>query len=161
MASGTPIFRQVSWLAAIPSLMILAVAAAMGQLMGGQNGIYVALACCFGYAMVARSLVAREHRGGIRLVRRGRFSEAIPRFERSFAFFDRHRWLDDWRGLVLLSSSRASYREMAMLNSAFCYSQVGEGTRAAETYRRCLGLFPGSGMAEAALKMMESARPKA
>ncbi len=161
MATGTPILRQVSWLVAIPSLLVLAAAATTGQYVGGTFGMFVALACYIGYTIAVRSLVAREHRNGIRLVRRKRFSEAISHFEQSFTFFDRHRWLDAWRGIILLSSSKASYREMALLNTAFRFSKVGEGTRAADTYRRCLELFPNSGVAESALRMLESVRPRA
>jgi tetratricopeptide (TPR) repeat protein len=162
MATRTPIVRQVSWLVALPSLLVLAAVAMLGLYLGGNTGLIVAVACFLAYSIGMRSLIAREHRRGIRLVRSKQFGEAIPHFERSFEFFDRHRWLDDWRGLVLLSSSRASYREMALLNVAFCLSQLGDGARAAETYQRCLELFPESGMAEAALRMLGAAtRPGA
>ncbi len=158
MPSGAPIVRQGSLTVALPSLLVLAGAMVAGWLLGGQNGMVVAIGCYLGYSVTARLVVAREHRRGIRLVRRGLLAEAIPHFERSFSFFDHHRWLDDWRGLVLLSSSRASYREMALLNRAFCLGQMGEGVKASDAYRRCLELFPESVMANAALRMIEAAR---
>lgn len=160
MKTGTPIIRQASWIVALPSLLILSAASALGFYVGGNNGIVVAVSCYLGYSIASRTLVAREHRSGIQLVRRKRFADAIPHFERSFAFFDRHRWLDSGRGIFLLSSSRASYREMALLNAAFCFSQTGASDRAVLTYQRCLQLFPGSGIAEAALRMIEGFRPK-
>ena len=158
MPTHTPIIRQASWLVALPSLLILSGTVALGWALHGENGMLVAITCYLAYSMTARLFVAREHRRGIRLVRRKRFLEAIPHFARSFDFFDRHRWLDDCRGFVLLSSSRASYREMALLNRAFCHGQVGEGVKAAGAYRRCLELFPDSGMAEAGLRLIEAGR---
>jgi tetratricopeptide (TPR) repeat protein len=157
MATETPIIRQNSWLVAMPSLVVLAAAFMLGVYLDGRRGFFIAGGCYIAYSIAARALVAREQRRGIRLVRANRFAEAIPHFERSFEFFDRHRWLDDWRGLVLLSSNRASYREMALLNIAFCLTQVGDGPRAAETYQRCLDLFPESGMAQAALRTLAAA----
>jgi hypothetical protein len=158
MPSTTPIVRQASWRVALPSLFILTGVVALGWTLGGQVGMFVAIACYLAYSIAARFVIARDHRVGIELTRRESFREAIPHFERSFDFFDRHRWLDDWRGFVMLSSSRASYREIALLNGAFCHSQVGEGLQAEATYRRCLELYPSSGMAEAGLRLIEAAR---
>lgn len=105
-----------------------------------------------------RRLLPHDHRAGMALFRQGRFAEALPCFQRSYDFFTRRRWLDDWRYVALLSSSRISYREMALLNIAYCYGQMGDGPRSLECYQRVAAEFPGSGMAEAALKMFESAR---
>ena len=55
----------------------------------------------------------------------------------------------------MLSSSRISYREMGLLNAAFCFGQSGQRERAIEEYRRVLVEFPGSKMAEAALRLLE------
>ena len=45
---------------------------------------------------------------------------------------------------------------MALLNIAFCYSQIDQGKKAKEYYQRVLNEFPESGMATAALKMIDS-----
>jgi len=56
----------------------------------------------------------------------------------------------------MMSPSAMSYREMALINIAFAYSQIGNGKRAKEYYERAQKEFPNSGMANAALKMIES-----
>jgi len=102
-------------------------------------------------------LIARDHRKGIGLVRQQRFKDAIPHFLQSYESFDQRRWLDDYRAIFMLSASAMSYREMALNNAGFCYSQIEDGVNARKYYEQCLALFPESGFASAALKMMDSA----
>ncbi|PHQ61052.1 MAG: hypothetical protein COC08_06375 [Maribacter sp.] len=49
-----------------------------------------------------------------------------------------------------------SYREMALANIGFCYSQIGDGIKSKEYYERTLKEFPESGLAKSALKMMSA-----
>ena len=58
----------------------------------------------------------------------------------------------------MMSASAISYREMALCNIAFCYSQLGDGQKAESYYRRALDEFPNSALAVAALRMIESVR---
>lgn len=85
------------------------------------------------------------------------FAEAIPCFERSLEFFDRHPWLDRYRSVILLSVSAISYREMAMTNLGFCYSQLLDGTNARQWYERCIERFPESSIAQCSLNMLDCA----
>lgn len=101
-------------------------------------------------------LLARAHRHGIHLSHQHRFAEAIVEYEASYDFFSRHRWLDDYRSIFMMTPGAMSYREMALVNIAFAYSQLGDGTKAIEYYRRALDEFPDNQIALAALKMMES-----
>lgn len=158
MVSGTPIIRQTSISVALPSLVVVAVVVLVGTYFGGLNGLVISSACYLAYSWTSRLVIAREHHAGMKLVRRGAFQEALPHFESSFEFFSRRKWLDEWRGLVLLSSSKAGYREMALLNIAYCYGQIGQGDRAIETYQHCLDLFPNSKMALYSLRMLQSVR---
>ena len=76
--------------------------------------------------------------------------------QESYDFFTRCRWLDRYRAVTLMSLSAISYREMALINIAFAYSQIGDGGKAKEHYERALDDFPNSGMASAALKLINS-----
>ncbi|MCA9091467.1 MAG: hypothetical protein KDA90_22865 [Planctomycetaceae bacterium] len=98
-----------------------------------------------------------DHRAGIYLVRKQQFEDAIPHFLRSFEFFQRRLWLDKYRAILMLSTTAISYREMALVNAAFCYSQIGDGENARKYYEQCLGLFPDSVLALSALRMMQAA----
>ena len=55
-----------------------------------------------------------------------------------------------------MSPSAASYREMALANIGFCYSQIGDGDEARQYYTECIQRFPESGLATTALRMMDT-----
>ena len=107
---------------------------------------------------IMRKVFTAEHRHGISLFRAKKFSEAAPHFEASYQALGRRPWLDRFRWLLLGSAGAISYREMALCNAAFCYSQSGDGTRATALYEQTLQEFPGSSLATAALNMIPSVR---
>jgi hypothetical protein len=159
MPSRVPIVRQIQYSRMISVVaVLLIVMGASTFLARGPIGTTVGGAVVIAYVLTARALIARNHQRGMQLVRRHQFPDAIPAFQKSYEFFDRHLWIDHWRSLVLLSPSAVSYREMALLNIAFCHSQTGNGSKAVEVYQRTLQEFPGSGIATAALNMLESAK---
>jgi Tfp pilus assembly protein PilF len=47
---------------------------------------------------------------------------------------------------------------MALINMAYCYSQIGKGAKSKELYEETLRKFPDSQMALSALRMLESAK---
>lgn len=103
-----------------------------------------------------RLLVPKKHRRGIALYKKKRYAEAIPHFEESYRFFTTNKWVDDFRFLTMFSSSRISYREMALLNVAFCHALAGDGAKSKEYYHQTFTEFPGSEIAKASLKMIDS-----
>jgi len=106
--------------------------------------------------MILRNVFAKDHRHGIRLVRQNKFIEAIPFFERSVNYFTKNKWIDKFRSLTLLSSSKMTYKEMGLCNIAFCYSQSGDGSKAKEYYKQVLKEYPQNGLAIAGLNMLTS-----
>lgn len=157
MKSSQPIVRQVAWLSIIPQLFIIALLAGALFLFGVKEYALVGIFIYFALFLLLRKFVAKYHRKGIAHYKRKDYSKAIPEFENSYAFFSKHPWIDDWRYITLLSSSRISYREMALLNIAFCYGQAGDGNNSKTFYERALKEFPNSEMAKAALRMLASA----
>jgi tetratricopeptide (TPR) repeat protein len=137
---------------------MLALLTAGAYLAGVESFIVVGAAAYLVISFGLRRFIPRDHRIGIALFRRGSFADALEHFQRSYEFFTRRRWLDDWRFITLFSSSRVSYREMALLNVAYCYGQIGDGARSKEYYERVTQEFPGSRVAEAALRMFEAAK---
>ena len=156
MASQVPTIRRVSWPHVIPSLIVLILLMSIGYLISPETGIFWGMIAFVVCAFALREFVARAHRAGIRLTKQQRFEEAIPKFQESLAFFDRHPWVDRFRSLVLLSSSAMSYQEMGLANIAFCYTQIGQGDQARRYYQKCLDQFPDSGLATSALRMLDS-----
>jgi tetratricopeptide (TPR) repeat protein len=160
MSTQTPIVRQISWLAVIPQLTALGLAAFVASRFSPSNGLLYGAAAYLAYSITARQLITRDHLAGIALVKDQRFDESIPRFQKSLEFFDRNPWLDSFRSIVLMSPSAPSFREMALANIGFAYSQIGRGDDARAYYEKCLQRFPDSGLATAALRLMDASSSK-
>ena len=159
MKSQTPIIRQVSWLASLPQLVALVCAIAIAFCLGAPNPFIYGPLVYLAYSIGSRKWIPRAHRTGIRLVKQQQFAEAIPKFQESYDFFERHPWIDRYRSIVLMSPSTASYREMALANIGFCYSQLGDGKQSRDHYQHCLDLFPNSGLATSAHSGCSTPRP--
>ena len=155
-----PVVRQISWWGAVPQLIILLLLVIGGSILLPENGLVIGAVIYLIYSFGSRMLIIRDYRSGISLVKLGQFQAAIPKFEKSLQFLDRHPWIDNARSIVLMSASKPSFREMALANIGFCYSQLGRGHEARAAYQKCLDRFPDSGLDLAALQMINSADPK-
>lgn len=159
MASNVPVVKQVAWLFMIPQLFIIGSIMMACYLVGRtENSALYGVLIYWGIAFILRNVVAKDHRKGMQLVKENKFTEAIPYFSKSYEYFTKYVWVDNYRYLTLLSSSKMCYREMALCNIAFCYSQIGEGRKAAEFYKKTLETYPENGLAQSALRMLESAQ---
>ena len=156
MRKQTPVIRQISWLAVIPQFAAIGLAIVVGLWFSPSNGVLYGAGAYLLYSLAARQLIMRDHRAGIALAKEGRFDEAILRFQKSFDFLERNPWIDRFRSIVLMSPSAPSLREMALSNIGFAYSQSGRGAEARTYYEECLQRFPDSGLATAALRMMDA-----
>ncbi len=158
MASSRPIVRQINWFAIIPQFSVLFICIFLYfQIKAGDPVLFGAGTYLF-LSLLLRNLIPRYHRKGIKFYKSGQFEKAIQEFEKSFNFFTKHEWIDKYRSIILLSSSGISYLEMAMVNMAFCYGQLGDGEKSKELYEKTLLKFPDSQMAISSLKMYESAK---
>lgn len=156
MASKVPTVKQVAWISLIPQLMLMGLIIFVYHLIGFQNSFLLGACTYLILSLMLRNLIAADHRRGIRLVKQQQFEQAIPFFEKSVRFFTENKWIDTFRFLTLLSSSKMTYKEMALCNIAFCYSQTGNGQKAKEYYELTLKEFPNNGLATAGLKMIQS-----
>lgn len=159
MTSSVPIVRQIAWLSLLPQLAILWLLIWIAQLLGAQEPLIAGPLAYLAASFILRSAIPRHHRNGIYFYKKERFAEAIPYFYKSYDFFARHAWVDRWRAVTMLSPSRISYREMALINVAFCLAQAGERERSIQEYRRALAEFPSSKMAQSALRLLETQAP--
>lgn len=156
MASNKPVVRQIAWLTLIPNIILIYLLSFLLCAVAPAE-IAPVLALPF-YILIILLLrnIPVNHRRGMKYFKAERYEEALSEFQKSYDFFTRHAWIDKYRYLVLLSSSRISYTEMALLNTAFCYTQIGQGALAKEYYEKTLAQFPDSEMARSALRMMQS-----
>lgn len=118
-----------------------------GALLGAM--VYLAI------VSIVQRAVPHLHRRGLTLIRQGDYKQAAEMFEHSYKFFSERQWLDKYRAIFIFSVSKMSYREMALLNMAYCKVELKELTKAKELYSRTLQEFPQSRMAKDALAYLE------
>jgi hypothetical protein len=156
MASNIPITRSIAWISLVPQIALMGLLILVFHLMG-VNAAHV-----FGgltYLLLSiglRNLIGMDHRKGMTLIKQHQFENAIPRFEASVEFFTKYSWVDKYRYLTLLSSSKMTYREMGLCNIAFCYGQIGQGAKARAFYEQVRTEYPDNGIALIALNLMSS-----
>lgn len=156
MTSNPPIVKQVAWISLIPQIAFILILIAVYNQFGYEDaGLYGALTYLI-LSMGLRYFIPKSHREGIQLTKKNQFEKAIAEYEKSYEFFTKNEWIDKYRFITLLSSSKMNYREMALCNIAFCYSQIGNGTKGIEFYQKTLEEFPENGLAKSGLKMLNS-----
>jgi tetratricopeptide (TPR) repeat protein len=156
MSSKIPTIRQAAWISVIPQIILMTVLVFIFYYFQFEeyliNGVVAYLIISF----LLRTQIPKSHRHGMSLVKQKQFENAIAYFEKSLEFFESNEWIDKYRFIVLLSSSKITYREMAFVNIAFCYSQIGKGEKAREYYNIALENYPDSEIAKTALNLMDS-----
>ena len=158
MASKVPTIKQVAWISVIPQILFIGILILIYSKLGLEllEAIFCSSLTYLVISFCLQNLLTKNFRQGIKLIKQQDFSNAIPFFEKSVNFFTKNRWVDKYRFITLLSSSKMSYKEMGLCNIAFCYSQTGNGTKAKEYYERILDEFPNSVIASTALKFINS-----
>jgi tetratricopeptide (TPR) repeat protein len=158
MASKTPTINDEAWIALLPQFLFWGFLAFIYSKF--KLGLGYALACgTLTFLLISftlQKLFCGNFMKGMKRIRQEQYSEAIPFFEDSVDFFTKNQWLDKYRFITLLSSSKRTYKEMALCNIAFCYSQSGNPLKAKEYYKRTLDEFPDNTIASAALRFIHS-----
>lgn len=162
MSSNRVVVHRVAWISIAAQFILIFLLAAIFHVfaVSFNDALNLALCVYLSAFILLRYLVPRDHRKGIRFYKAGNYPQAVIAFEKSYDFFMRHPWIDRYRFLVLLSSSRLSYTEMALANAAFCYAQMGDGLKAVEYYEKTLRQFPDSELARSGLNMLCALNPE-
>lgn len=87
-------------------------------------------------------MVPKTHRKGLYYLRKGELEGAVYAFEKSYKFFSKNLWLDVYRAFALLSISRLSYREMALINIIYCYQNLNRIKDAEKVHKKLTAEFP-------------------
>jgi tetratricopeptide (TPR) repeat protein len=156
MTPNVPALKQVAWISLIPQLIVMGLLIYIYYIFHSQEPFLYGALTYLGLSFVLRNFVAKYHREGMRLVKQHNYTDAIRKFEKSVSFFTKNKWLDRYRFVTLLSSSKMTYKEMGLCNIAFCYGQTNNGQRAKEYYEQTLKEFPDNGLDIAALRMISS-----
>jgi len=156
MSSKIPVVRQVAWISIIPHLLVMGTIMLIWYQFNKTDFILLGAATYLITSQLLRRNIAKEHRMGMALIKHEQFEESITHFQNSYNFFKKHEWIDQYRYLTLLSSGKMTYKEMALVNIAFCYGQLGKGNLSKEYYERTLKEYPNSIMAKASLRMLNA-----
>jgi len=161
MGSRKPVVRQINWFMVLPQLVTMAVLIGVVALVFRPEPLILSVSYgCILYLIYSygsRGLLLKAHRQGMSLSNEGNYAAAAQQFEQSYQFLSRYPWLDRYRAFTLMSPSAISFREMALVNSAFCYSQIGDIAKTKFYYEKALAEFPNSEMAKAALRLIATA----
>lgn len=107
------------------------------------------------YAYSMRWMFARHHRAGMAALRANDWPAAIEHFRRAAEDLRIRPWVDRYRGLVMMSTSAAPERELAIANIAFALLQQGDAATARDAYEQVLDEFPDSVLAQTVLHTMD------
>ncbi len=143
----------------ILQLLVIIILMFVFQLFGINNSVVYAATTYLFVAIILRIKLLAPHKRGMDYYRKSEYDKAIIEFQRSFDFFWKYSWIDKYRYVTLLSS-QVSYIEMALLNMAFCYGQLGNKEMAKQLYIKTLSLFPSCEMAKEALKTIDAIKVK-
>ncbi len=148
---------QIAWLAWLPQLCLVALFIAIAHFLGFRDALTAGLIAYYVVGTAMEWLAQGSQRLAIRMVKKGRFAEAIPKFQASYDFLSRNAWIDRWRAITLLSVSRSCLRELALVNIAFCLLQLGKEQEAIAYYTQALFEFPKNTVAAAELARLSDA----
>ncbi len=156
MASNIPIVNQFAWVSFVLQIIVIIIIVSLMNLLKVENTVLWSSITYLLLSFILRTQIPKDQRKGIKLLSQGHFPEAIPYFQKSYDFFKKHNWLDKYRYLTLLSSSKMTYKEIALNNIAFCYGQTGDIEKSKEYYEKTLREFPDNSLAITALRFIQS-----
>lgn len=154
--SNIPVVKQIAWVSLFTHIAVFLGLYALLHAIAPEQSIFLSVIVYVVLSFGLRFFLTSHHRKGMKLIHMQLFKEAIPHFEESVAFYTRHSWVDKYRYLTLLASSKMTYREMGLCNIAFCESQLGHGQKAKQLYETIVAEYPENGIALTALGMIRS-----
>lgn len=155
--SSTPTIKQTAWISIVPQVAFISFLVWIWDFFNADTPLLNGALTYMAFSFALRKFIPKDHEQGMMLVKQGKYLEAIPFFHKSYDFFRKYNWIDKYRYLIMLSSSKMSYKEMALNNIAFCYGQSENGMKSKEYYEKALQEFPESGVAQSALRFFTSA----
>ena len=142
MASKIPVIRNTNYLYLVPQAAILLLIIYAFQFSGIEHYIILGASLYFLLSIYLKVLIPKWHRKGIYLLKKGKLDLAILAFQRSYNFFKRNAWIDQYRAFTLFSTSKDSYTEMALMNIIYCFEQLGDKKTARKFHAILKEQFP-------------------
>lgn len=153
-----PLINYVSWKLVLPQLAAAAVLILLARFLPPfrdlADAFVVGAAIYVTYSFGSRYFIASGNRLGLKAVANEEYDRALEYFQQSYAFFSEHEWLDRYRSITLMSPSKWSYREMALMNILTVHVRKKDFAAATEACRRVLEEFPNNQIAQSTFDML-------
>jgi len=137
MASKIPVIRNTNYLYYVPQIAILLLFIFILYFSGSEHYLIIGFSLYFLLSIYLKVLIPKWHRKGIFYLKKGSLQAAIIAFQKSYDYFQRYSWVDQYRAFTLFSTSQFSYSEMALMNIIWCFEQLGD-TKNAKKYHNLL-----------------------
>lgn len=119
----------------IPQLAIISIIGIIFYLLKIPNYWILAISFYLLLSVYLKIVIPKWHRKGLFYIKKGELEGAVFCFNKSLVFFSKNMWIDTFRAFTLLSLSKLSYREMALINLSWCYQQLGDKKKMKKTYQ--------------------------
>lgn len=148
--------RQINWLALIPKLLVIGIACMFFYPLDKQFFFVFAFVIYWLLTALAREIFFPiSLRKSIELIALEKFEEAIPYTQKTIDYYLNHRWIDKYRFILLINSSKKTITESITCNLAYCYFKTGRIGKAQELYHEILKHYPRNTNARAMLHAIE------
>lgn len=155
----TFIKQETVWIALVPRLALLGVLCLILYPFDRRFFFVDAfILCLFITYTVKYSLIPGSTFTGVKLLKEGKYEEAIPFIQKDISYFTKRSWIDRFRFALMISSSSISYREISLCNMAYCLLQTGKTREAKELYESILTQYPENMVVKAQLKTINIMR---
>ena len=108
--------------------------------------------------LIVRGWLLADHNRGVQLARDQKHAAALEAFRASERVWSQRPRLDQWRGLLLASASRWSFRAQARYNQALCLHSLDRPAEAFELVRQQLDHTPHMAEARALFEHLAATR---
>jgi len=160
MKQNVPLIRNVNYPAFFLQLVVIAaIIGGFAWLFWAVLGIWstlLGLAVLLIYVKGVQWVFMRYHRAGMKLMQAGKYDEALVPLQHALEFYNEHPQLDRLRHVLLVSASAFSFREVALMNIAYCFGQMGDKEKMVKHYERLAIEYPNNVTAQNTLRFIET-----
>lgn len=93
-------------------------------------------------AYILQHLLLKDNSKGAQLAKIKDYENAISHFKKCADYLTKNEWIDRHRYITVLSRSRLSYREVVLLNWAFCLAKAGRKQEATGLLQDIIKQYP-------------------
>lgn len=162
MKRNVPMLQNVNYPVFLLQLLVIAALVGGFSLLFWDALEYIAIfliaAVLVIYIKAMQQYLMRYARAAMRLMRAGKFEEALIPLQQGLEFYNEHPQLDRLRHVMLVTASLYSLRETVLMNIAYCYGQIGDKEKMVKHYERLAREYPENTAAQNTLRFIDTAQ---